>query len=154
MNSNKYTLKERVIAVLIVVVVFTGIAFMIRNIGEDQLPNGSKIVRITYTGEKYHYANCSYLHRSSIRISLKEAHDRGYGSCSRCDPPEYISNKEYNERKSNRPVVLILILSFFVTGFVWCIIYTIIKDLSGDWFIYILFAIAYGIVLKTTYLYF
>lgn len=154
MKNNKYSLKGRIIAIIIVLVVFTGIAFMIRNAGEDRLPNGDQVVRITRTGEKYHFASCSYLHSSSIKITLKEAYDKGYGSCSRCDPPRYISNEEYYARKSNQSVVLIVIVSFLITGFVWFIIYAIIKELSGDWFIYILFAIAYGIVLKTTYLYF
>lgn len=154
MKSNRYSLKERFIAIIIVVVVFAGIAVMIRNEGETNLPNGDKSVYVTNTGSRYHYASCSYLHSSSIRISLKEADSRGYGSCSCCDPPEYISEVEYNEWKSNRPIVLIAILSLLVTGFVWGIIYALIKELSGDWFIYILFAISYGIVLTATYLYF
>lgn len=154
MKSSKYSIKERIIAIIIVVVVFTSIAFIIRNEGETRLPNGDHIVRITHTGEKYHNASCSYLHSSSIKIPLVDANRRGYGSCSRCNPPEYISEEEYTERKANQSIVLIAILSLLVTGFVWGIIYSIIKELSGDWFIYILFAIAYGIILRTVYIYF
>jgi len=44
-------------------------------------------VYITRTGAKYHRASCGYLRRSSIPISLKEACDRGYAPCSRCNPP-------------------------------------------------------------------
>ena len=45
------------------------------------------IVYITRTGSKYHRAGCSYLRRSKIPISLKEACARGYTPCSRCRPP-------------------------------------------------------------------
>jgi len=44
-------------------------------------------VYITRTGSKYHRAGCSYLRRSKIPISLKEACARGYTPCSRCRPP-------------------------------------------------------------------
>jgi len=45
------------------------------------------IVYITRTGSKYHRGGCSYLRRSRIPITLKEACARGYTSCSRCRPP-------------------------------------------------------------------
>lgn len=45
------------------------------------------IVYITRTGKKYHRAGCSYLRKSSIPISLKDAKSRGYTPCSRCNPP-------------------------------------------------------------------
>jgi hypothetical protein len=44
-------------------------------------------VYTTRTGSKYHRAGCSYLRKSSIPISLKDAKARGLGPCSRCDPP-------------------------------------------------------------------
>jgi len=44
-------------------------------------------VYITRTGKKYHRGSCSYLRRSKIRISLKDACARGYTPCSRCNPP-------------------------------------------------------------------
>ena len=70
-----YSLKERIIALTIVVAVFVGVAFIIRNNGKNHLPNGDHVVRITNTGERYHYASCSYLHSSSIKITIKEATD-------------------------------------------------------------------------------
>lgn len=45
-------------------------------------------VYITKTGKKYHRGSCSYLRRSKISISLKDACDRGYTPCSRCNPPK------------------------------------------------------------------
>jgi micrococcal nuclease len=45
------------------------------------------IVYITKTGTKYHSANCRYLSKSKIPITLKEAVERGYGPCSVCGPP-------------------------------------------------------------------
>ena len=45
-------------------------------------------VYITKTGKKYHRSSCSYLRRSKIPISLKDACDRGYTPCSRCNPPK------------------------------------------------------------------
>ena len=48
---------------------------------------GNPVVYITKTGEKYHTAGCSYLARSKIPISLKDAKAQGYTPCSRCNPP-------------------------------------------------------------------
>jgi hypothetical protein len=44
-------------------------------------------VYITRTGAKYHRDGCRYL-KSRIRISLKEAKDRGYTPCKGCRPPQ------------------------------------------------------------------
>ncbi len=44
-------------------------------------------VYITETGKKYHQGSCSYLRKSKIPISLKDACARGYTPCSRCSPP-------------------------------------------------------------------
>jgi len=44
-------------------------------------------VYITRTGSKYHQGYCSYLSKSKIPISLKDACDKGYAPCSRCNPP-------------------------------------------------------------------
>lgn len=48
--------------------------------------NGDVIVHITYTGECYHSATCSYL-KSDIEITLEDAVERGYRKCSRCSAP-------------------------------------------------------------------
>jgi len=45
-----------------------------------------EIVYITKTGSKYHRGSCSYLKKSKIPISKKDAKARGYGPCSRCRP--------------------------------------------------------------------
>ena len=47
----------------------------------------STIVYITKTGKKYHRANCSNLRQSKIPITLKEACERGFSPCLRCNPP-------------------------------------------------------------------
>lgn len=49
--------------------------------------SASITVYITRTGKKYHRGSCSYLRRSKIPISLKDAVARGYTPCSRCNPP-------------------------------------------------------------------
>jgi len=54
---------------------------------KQQEINEDIIVYITRTGKKYHRGWCSYLRRSKIPISLKEACARGYIPCSRCRPP-------------------------------------------------------------------
>lgn len=54
---------------------------------KKQKSNEDVTVYITRTGAKYHSAGCSYLSRSSIPISLKDAVARGYTPCSRCNPP-------------------------------------------------------------------
>jgi len=45
--------------------------------------------------EKYHRANCKYLRKSKIPITLSEAIKRGYTPCSVCkpDPPVELNNK-------------------------------------------------------------
>lgn len=59
----------------------------------ELLPNPSigfydeKYLASTKIGKKYHRRSCSYLRRSKIPISLKEACERGYTPCSRCNPP-------------------------------------------------------------------
>jgi hypothetical protein len=45
------------------------------------------IVYVTKTGSKYHRANCRYLGKSKIPITLKEAKKK-YGPCSVCKPPQ------------------------------------------------------------------
>ena len=47
----------------------------------------SVTVYITRTGSKYHRADCRYLRKSSIPISLEEAKGR-YSPCSACSPPD------------------------------------------------------------------
>jgi len=51
-------------------------------------------VYITRTGEKYHRANCRYLSKSKIPISLAEAKRRGYTPCKVCKPPISSSTAE------------------------------------------------------------
>jgi hypothetical protein len=48
-------------------------------------------VYITRTGKKYHVVSCSYLRKSSIPIALSQALARGYGPCSRCNPPTEVT---------------------------------------------------------------
>lgn len=155
MKQNAYSFKDRIISVLIILVVYGLFALWFYcEHGIDNLPNGDQIVRITNTGSKYHYSGCSYLHSSSIKITLEEAVSKGYDSCSRCDPPEYISEDKYNENRAARSPVLMIIFSLIMTGFLWAFLYRLIKEYSGDWFMYVLFAIAYCIVLMTAYLWF
>ena len=46
------------------------------------------IVCKTRTGAKYHKSDCSYLSKSKIEISLKDAVAEGLTACSRCRPIE------------------------------------------------------------------
>lgn len=45
-------------------------------------------VYVTKTGAKYHSAGCQYLSKSQIPINLSAAQTKGYGPCSKCNPPE------------------------------------------------------------------
>ena len=47
----------------------------------------AQTVYVTKTGGKYHRESCSYLRQSSIPINLRDAVERGYTPCSRCNPP-------------------------------------------------------------------
>jgi len=48
--------------------------------------DSDETVFITKSGYKYHCGGCSYLKKSSIPIKKKDAINRGYGPCSRCNP--------------------------------------------------------------------
>jgi hypothetical protein len=45
------------------------------------------VVYVTKTGSKYHRANCRYVSKSKIPMTLKEAKKK-YGPCSVCKPPQ------------------------------------------------------------------
>jgi hypothetical protein len=45
------------------------------------------IVYVTKTGSKYHRANCRFLSKSKIPMTLKEAKKK-FGPCSVCKPPQ------------------------------------------------------------------
>lgn len=45
-------------------------------------------VYITNTGTKYHLAGCRSLVGSKIKITLKEAKEKGYTPCKLCNPPQ------------------------------------------------------------------
>ena len=53
----------------------------------------AQTVYVTKTGKKYHTSACSSLRNSSIPITLSEANQKGYGPCSKCDPPIYSEGK-------------------------------------------------------------
>lgn len=44
-------------------------------------------VYITPSGKKYHEKGCSYLSDKAFSILLKDAKEKGYTPCSRCNPP-------------------------------------------------------------------
>lgn len=54
------------------------------------------IVYITKSGTKYHAANCRYLSKSKISISLSDAIARGYTPCSRCNAPRATHTHSWN----------------------------------------------------------
>lgn len=55
--------------------------------------NGDIIVYVTETGEMYHRDGCTYLEKSKIPMTLKNA-SKNYGVCSRCRPPILGQDKE------------------------------------------------------------
>lgn len=111
---------------------------------DPSYPNGDMRVCVTATGSKYHLPSCSYLHSSSIEVSLEDARNKGYGSCSRCDPPSLITQEVYLERRENQSILLrvtsVLLLSF-PASFGLLMIIGKIEDLTRcfdsfpDWFI-------------------
>ena len=54
---------------------------------KESKSDSNTIVYITKSGKKYHQSWCTYLRKSRIAISLKDAKSRGYSPCSRCKPP-------------------------------------------------------------------
>ena len=114
-------------------------------------PNGDTTVCITATGEKYHRKSCSYLRYSSFDIPLEDAVERGYGKCSRCNPPNLVSLEEYKKHKTDQNIFLNLILvsiSSIPLSFVVFLVIAKINDFIGflnnfpDWvFLALIFAI-------------
>ena len=104
-----------VTAVILFVCIIISWIFPLLISADNHYPNGDAIVRVTRTGSKYHYSSCSYLHSSSIKITLEEAVSRGYGSCSRCDPPSYISFAEYQQAKDTQNYIFNIILAMIAS---------------------------------------
>jgi endonuclease YncB( thermonuclease family) len=55
--------------------------------GKTDQPDDPDTVYVTASGKKYHRANCKYVAKSKIAISLKEAQAR-YEPCTVCKPPK------------------------------------------------------------------
>jgi competence protein ComEC len=55
---------------------------------QQQPQTKEQTVYVTKTGKKYHRATCSYLSKSKIPTSLKDAKANGFTPCSRCRPPQ------------------------------------------------------------------
>lgn len=102
-------------AVILLVCITISWIFPLSIDADNHYPNGDTIVRVTRTGGKYHYSFCSYLQSSSIKITLEEAVSRGYGSCSRCDPPSYISFAEYQQAKDTQNYIVNIILALIAS---------------------------------------
>ncbi len=58
-------------------------------------------VYITKTGKKYHEQSCRYLNKSTISINLSDAINKGYSSCSVCNPPTSASTTSDQKNKSD-----------------------------------------------------
>lgn len=113
-------------------------------------PNGTKLVNITATGEKYHKSSCSYLHSSSYEITLENAYAKGYDSCSVCDPPRLITEERYQKLKAEQSILLSILVVVFSSGLLTLGIYLAVLKIADaldlftefpDWF-FIILAIA------------
>jgi len=76
--------------------------------------NEDTIVYITRSGTKYHREGCSSLKRSKIPMTLKEACERGYKPCAKCNPPKI--NKESKKGKKKGVASQHLTFSCVITG--------------------------------------
>lgn len=61
----------------------------------------SNTVYITTSGTKYHADGCRYLSKSKIPISLIDAVNKNYGTCSVCNPPSINSDTSDSVSNSN-----------------------------------------------------
>lgn len=125
--------------------------FVLYDVG-NHYPNGDTIVRITSTGEKYHFSSCQYLHSSSIKISLEDAYERGYNPCSKCDPPNFISTEDYKLAKAKQPLALLIVgtpLICILVALISVLVIGKIYDFFGlfytlpDWFAVLLICVIY-----------
>lgn len=101
-NSNKKIILSLSIVLCIVVIcsIIFGIVIYHKayNKGfDDNQPisdDGSPIVYVTPSGNKYHKKNCSHLNGNEISISLTQANKKGYIACSKCNPTSVSINSE------------------------------------------------------------
>ncbi len=77
--------------VLILVTLITGFVCYNKGYKDNQsyAKDGSPIVYITKSGEKYHLKRCKYA-SNGIEISQTQATDRHYLPCSKCKPNKYL----------------------------------------------------------------
>jgi hypothetical protein len=54
----------------------------------EQFVSSTYTVYITNSGTKYHKSSCSYLSKSKISKTIKEAIEQGYTPCKKCSPPK------------------------------------------------------------------
>jgi methylphosphotriester-DNA--protein-cysteine methyltransferase len=73
-------MKKLSLATLLLVVSVAASAF-----GPDDIVYGTK------TGERYHLEKCSSLRKSKIKMTVKEAVQKGLTPCQRCKPPKMIA---------------------------------------------------------------
>lgn len=104
-----------VTAIILLVCIIISWIFPLLIDADNHYPNGDSIVSVTRTGAKYHFSYCSYLHSSSIEITLENAASRGYDPCSRCEPPSYISIAEYQHAKDTQNYILNIILAMLAS---------------------------------------
>ena len=98
-----------ILAVIVTCVIFSGVGGCLSSDGvstnagttrrtaittqatEARYENAYETVYVTESGEKYHRSYCQYLRNSKIPITLKDAVGKGYGRCSKCNPPILIN---------------------------------------------------------------
>lgn len=149
--EKKDFLLARCIAVVVLTVFILG-AYL--SVYLSSLPNGDTTVYITHTGEKYHKQHCQYLRSSKVPLPLEKASSRGYGRCSVCDPPKYISE----ESRESRPHVSIVDVLFMIplrcilpTAFVMLFLGTFFAMFIDEDFWKPLAIIAYFLILLSSY---
>lgn len=107
--DSKKTVIARVVVILAAVVIYS-VAIMI-NLQPIQA-NGNEVVYITQTGSKYHSSECRHLRQSSIKVSLEQAINNGYGDCSHCYVPQYVPetiHRSFSDLYSSKGVLFMIL---------------------------------------------
>ena len=90
-------MRLRIIGIFFIILIFFS---AILPVFAENVDNGDTIVYVTETGDKYHRSTCGYL-RSKYEITLREAVERGYAPCSRCNPPRFNGVIEKQKEKES-----------------------------------------------------
>lgn len=88
MNKLKNLFNKKIICIIIAVIIIITIPIIFSSHKSTEINPETYIVYITKYGKCYHNKDCYCIKSSDkIPITVKEATEKGYRPCKKCDPP-------------------------------------------------------------------